>query len=1070
MKKPTLILFALLGIMLIANAQNNALHFNGDNDYVNITNLGMQGWEVITIEAWVYAYSFNPLNPDNYISNIAGTDDASSLLRIGDNHDGELISDNTPQFVIETTSGTARCSATTQMITNTWYHIAGTYDGTNLKIYVNGILEKTVSHTGNIVSNASNVINLGGATGDRYLDGQMDEVRIWNVAHSESEINSSMCFELTGSESNLVAYYKLNETTGTTAYDFQTGGTYNGTLSGTTFDISSVTSTALITGDGTTNTPYQIAQKNHINWIKSNSASWDKSFLQIANIDASGTSSWNSGIGLFLIGNSTTKFTGTYDGGGYTISNLSHTAANLGNNAGLFGYNYGATIKNLGLISITITASSNTGAIAGCVDHSTIISNCYSSGAIIGNQVVGGIVGLTRVSSLISGCYSSGTVSGYSDLGGIVGFNDEGTILINCYSRANISANAPSIGNAGGLVGFLISSTILNSYSTGTVSVNGGYIGGLVGRISGTVVVTNSFWDTETSGQATSYGGTGKTTTEMKTQSTFTNAGWDFTSPIWAIAGGTNDGYPNLLSNTIPTSWIGKSSTAWNTTTNWDGLAIPTASDNVSIIKASNNPVINNTGAVCNNLVIATSASLSINETKDLTVNGNLTNNGTLTLESSASGTGSLIVEGTATGDVIMERYIEATNDWNDWEDGWHFLSSPVADYAIASNFTTDPASNYDFYAWSELYNVWVNYKDGTNPAFSDADVNGSNTFELGYGYMAAYAATDIKNFTGTINVGDVEITGLTITGSSNDYRSWHLLGNPFNSGLIWHTGWATSNITGTAQIWNESGKSYTAITSGGTIPATNGFMVQATLDGASLTIPETKRTHGGTFYKSAEFPVIKLKAINLDRPSFQESQLLFNPESTNNWDMEFDCDFLAGYAPLFYSKIEGMPMAVNSMPVVTGSTTIPFTFIKNEGLNFSIEMYESENMDMDVWLLDKKLNKDHNLTQNPIYVFTAFEQDYNERFVIHFSPLGIEEPESTELIQIWASNNSINILNPNNFIGEIRLINMYGQEVFKSKLNGDSNQQISVNVASGYYIVNTVTKTGVVNTKIYLR
>jgi len=58
--------------------------------------------------------------------------------------------------------------------------------------------------------------------------------------------------------------------------------------------------------------------------------------------------------------------------------------------------------------------------------------------------------------------------------------------------------------------------------------------------------ITNCFWDTETSGQATSDGGTGKTTAEMKTQSTFTDAGWDFTTPIWTIQAEINDGYPSF--------------------------------------------------------------------------------------------------------------------------------------------------------------------------------------------------------------------------------------------------------------------------------------------------------------------------------------------------------------------------------------------------------------------------------------------------------------------------------------------------------------------------------------------
>jgi hypothetical protein len=106
--------------------------------------------------------------------------------------------------------------------------------------------------------------------------------------------------------------------------------------------------------------------------------------------------------------------------------------------------------------------------------------------------------------------------------------------------------------NVGGLVGYNDRSNISNSYSTG--SVNGmSQVGGLVGY-NYVSPISNCFWDTQTSGQATSDGGTGKTTAEMKTLATFTEAGWDFMGEtvngiddIWGINGAYNSGYPFLL-------------------------------------------------------------------------------------------------------------------------------------------------------------------------------------------------------------------------------------------------------------------------------------------------------------------------------------------------------------------------------------------------------------------------------------------------------------------------------------------------------------------------------------------
>jgi len=100
----------------------------------------------------------------------------------------------------------------------------------------------------------------------------------------------------------------------------------------------------------------------------------------------------------------------------------------------------------------------------------------------------------------------------------------------------------------GGLVGNNDNTTINNSYSTGYV--DGNPAGGLVG-FSNNSFVNNSFWDMDTFGQTTSVGGTGKTTNEMQTISTYTDLGWDFIRELenginnyWIILSSFNNGYP----------------------------------------------------------------------------------------------------------------------------------------------------------------------------------------------------------------------------------------------------------------------------------------------------------------------------------------------------------------------------------------------------------------------------------------------------------------------------------------------------------------------------------------------
>ena len=470
---------------------------------------------------------------------------------------------------------------------------------------------------------------------------------------------------------------------------------------------------------------------------------------------------------------------------------------------------------------------------------------------------------------------------------------------------------------------------------------------------------------------------------------------------------------------------------------------------------------------------------LTINSGSIVSLSGNLTISGDLLNNAGSSGfvitsdatcTGSLIVNG-AGGDASTQRYLAAAT-WDDWEDGWHFVSSPVADYPIQGNFTVATAADYDFYAWSEVNNLWINFKNtGTSPTF--LEVNGSNTFELGHGYMVAYKTTSTKEITGAINVSDVSISGLTITGSKDTYYSWHLLGNPFPSALTWDASvdWGKTNIAGTAKIWNEANKSYTTLSAGDPIPATNGFMVQASGGTGSLTIPKSKRVHNAqAFYKNADYPLIKLKANNIDNPSAQESEIRFNPASTTNYDLEFDSDFLPGYAPSFFSYIVDRQMAVNSMPIVDKTTTVPFTFIKNEGLNFSIEMYEEEGMLMDVWLLDHKNGNRQNLSENSTYLFTAFEADKAERFEIQFSAVGIDEENNLEPdLQIWASAKTIHILNPDLLEGTIKVFNMLGQNLNQYKLSGGGKEQFTCNLPVGNYIVQIVCPTQIVSKKVFI-
>jgi len=258
-------------------------------------------------------------------------------------------------------------------------------------------------------------------------------------------------------------------------------------------------------GAGTESDPYQISTLENLYWLSLSDTAWDKYYIQTANINAGPTSSWNNGSGFAPIGESYNHwFSGNYNGNEYIIDSLYINRPNT-SYLGLFGYAYEASIQSLGVTNINIS----------------------SSGSAIN---IGGLVGYAHGTNLTK-CYSTGQVNGAdSNTGGLVGyiFNED---INKCYSLCSVTGNE----RVGGLIGNTYIVNVDKCFSAGPVSGNTD-VGGLMG-MGTSVTTTNSFWDTEASGQNTSASDeTGKTTSQMKNVSTYTylssdlSQAWDFTN------------------------------------------------------------------------------------------------------------------------------------------------------------------------------------------------------------------------------------------------------------------------------------------------------------------------------------------------------------------------------------------------------------------------------------------------------------------------------------------------------------------------------------------------------------
>ena len=197
------------------------------------------------------------------------------------------------------------------------------------------------------------------------------------------------------------------------------------------------------------------------------------------------------------------SYTGTFDGGGHTITGLTVTTNDK--YAGLFGYlgnfnNGAATVKNVVMEGIQITCNHRLGYAGGVAGFSWgTIENCSVSGSISGTVSVGGVVGVQR-DRPITGCSSSATVKGTLNVGGVAGQTIFGATLTACYATGNVIIEMdPKKNIAGGsLVGMNAGSSLLACYATGNVTSTGsstGYmhIGGFLGNNYANVM-TACYW------------------------------------------------------------------------------------------------------------------------------------------------------------------------------------------------------------------------------------------------------------------------------------------------------------------------------------------------------------------------------------------------------------------------------------------------------------------------------------------------------------------------------------------------------------------------------------------------
>ncbi|MDB4108023.1 DUF5011 domain-containing protein [Flavobacteriaceae bacterium] len=312
-------------------------------------------------------------------------------------------------------------------------------------------------------------------------------------------------------------------------FDAGANSTNQGSNAGILFDGLCTFNPKPMLGTGTETDPFQIANFDHLLWLSDNGGS-SQHFLQTADIDASTSSTLNSGLGFSPIAFNAS----VYNGAGYKISNLFMDRPNSnsdGHTAGVFGLvDNGSVIKNVSIVDADITGYQLVGVIAGELKGDSYLLTSYATGLLESDgRQTGALVGNMRGGS-VKNCYSNVYMTRFGSsypLGTITGNNYGNDLIENCYS---IGGGTPI--------------TPISYYSGGNAAIKNSFY-------LDTHTYTGSNW----CNNCVESGETSKSETEMKTVSTYIASGWDFTGEntngtddVWVedIDGSVNNGYPYL--------------------------------------------------------------------------------------------------------------------------------------------------------------------------------------------------------------------------------------------------------------------------------------------------------------------------------------------------------------------------------------------------------------------------------------------------------------------------------------------------------------------------------------------
>ncbi len=521
-------------------------------------------------------------------------------------------------------------------------------------------------------------------------------------------------------------------------------------------------------------------------------------------------------------------------------------------------------------------------------------------------------------------------------------------------------------------------------------------------------------------------------------------------------------------------TWTGNVSTDWDNAGNWNSNSVPSITGTALIpTNPSGNrmPTVNIASAGVDDITIQSGATLTISNGNALTVDGQLTNNGTVVVWNNASLVQTINGALVGGGTFQVERIGSSVYD---------FWSAPVSNTQVSFLGGT-----------VYQYNPQQGTADYSDDAFDPGWVAASGIMTQGKGYATSGAGS--KTFNGTVNNGPIDI-GVTAHALPN--VSWNLIGNPYPSGISVNN-FLTANsgqlAVGAVYLWDDPGtgvyvtgdyatRNGTGGTAGGggniptaTIGTAQGFKVQVNGNGL-IHFTNAMRTTGNTsmLFRQEESEDKRLwLSAKSDANRYTQTLIGFMQDATDGEDWLYDAPKMNPLGELsLYSFGNGQSLAIQGFASLNEPRTVPLGVHSAFECLVTIALDSTDNMvQTGIILEDRHENLFHDL-RSSAYTFTTQAALHSDRFFLHINAgqaMGIDEVNSAPCMSAWFNDGFLFVKTTSEPMEtiHIQLVDIQGRSVWQQAMNNPIITADLSNLDQGIYVVQLLKTSGACNLKV---